>query len=198
MSESVSVDTTLDLHAIVEKSVANGPGERTVIWFQGCPLACPGCFNPETHAAAPRIIVRVGELIESIVDRRTEIDGISVTGGEPFGQTRALADLLAGVRRRSSLSVLVFTGYTWKELARIAGANDCLSYIDVLIAGRYVAKQRIGRGLLGSANQRIHFLTQRYREEDLQRVPPGEILIDRQGRVTMSGVDVPQGSCEPV
>lgn len=37
------------LHAIEPHSRANGPGLRTVVWFQGCTLRCPGCFNPETH-----------------------------------------------------------------------------------------------------------------------------------------------------
>lgn len=180
----------VNLHAVIERSRANGPGERTVIWFQGCPLACPGCFNPKTHSMGPHLVVPVAELVEDITSRKT-IVGISVTGGEPFAQAQALAQLLAGVRRRSDLSVIVFTGYTMKELGRLPGASEALGHIDVLIAGRYVARQRVARGLLGSANQRIHLLSKRYCHEDLQSVPPAEVSIDREGRVLLTGIDLP-------
>jgi len=37
------------LHALIPASRANGPGLRAVVFFQGCTLRCPGCWNPETH-----------------------------------------------------------------------------------------------------------------------------------------------------
>ena len=67
-----------------------------------------------------------------------------------------------------------------------------LRYIDVLIAGRYVADRRLAREMLGSSNQRIHRLTDRYTLESLQQVPVAEAQIDAHGRVMLTGVDLPQ------
>jgi len=136
---------------MLEHSVANGPGERMVFWFQGCPLGCPGCFNPETHDGAPRRVLPVCALIEAALARRASIEGITVTGGEPFAQPHALEALAAGVRG-AGLSVLVFSGYTLCELRRQSHAAACLAHIDVLVAGRYAVKRRLARRLLGSDN----------------------------------------------
>ncbi len=39
------------VHSVLPRSAVNdGPGERVVIWFQGCDLRCPGCWNPSSHA----------------------------------------------------------------------------------------------------------------------------------------------------
>ena len=183
---------SVNLHPMVERSVANGPGERIVLWFQGCPLACPGCFNPETHATTPRRVMPVARLLEQIVERHNSIEGVTITGGEPFEQADALRVLLAEIRRSTALSVLVFTGYTRGEIERRPNWMRVLRYIDVLIAGRYVADRRVAREMLGSSNQRIHRLTDRYTLESLQQVPVAEAQIDAHGRVMLTGVDLPQ------
>jgi len=40
------------LHSFVPASGANGPGLRSVVFFQGCTLHCPGCWNPSSPGAA--------------------------------------------------------------------------------------------------------------------------------------------------
>ena len=37
------------LHALIPASRANGPGIRAVVFFQGCSIGCPKCWNPSTH-----------------------------------------------------------------------------------------------------------------------------------------------------
>jgi len=183
---------SVNLHAIIERSVANGPGERLVLWFQGCPLACPGCFNPETHATTPKRVMPVARLLDYISEQSGNIEGITVTGGEPFAQADALHELLCGIRCRTPLSVLVFTGYTRLEIERRPSWARALQYIDILIAGRYVAARHHGSGLLGSSNQHIHRLSDRYPLTVLQRVPEAEVQIDTEGRVMLTGIDLPR------
>ena len=64
-----------------------------------------------------------------------------------------------------------------------------LANIDVLIAGPYVEARHLGRGLLGSANQRLHLLTSRYKLTDFAALPTREVILHRDGTVTVSGID---------
>lgn len=178
----------LNLARTLARSAANGPGERFVLWVQGCPLACPGCWNPDTWAFGRRDLRSVGELAQVIL--ATEgVEGVTFTGGEPFVQARALAALAERVRA-AGLSVFVFTGYELDELTR-PEHRDLLACTDVLVAGRYVATQR-ERGLAwrGSANQRVHFLTARHDVSDMHTAPEVEFHLAADGSVTVTGFPV--------
>lgn len=189
-------NTILRIHAFQLASRANGPGMRAVVWFQGCALGCPGCFNPGTHDSGGGNLVDIRELAQQILTHRSEIEGVTISGGEPFQQPEALLCLLEHISG-SGLSRLVFSGYTLQEIRALPLGPQIIEHVDVLIAGRYVASLHLGRGLLGSANQEILLLTNRYKTEDLKHVPPREIILHPDGSMTLSGVDpwtVPGGS----
>jgi len=120
---------------------------------------------------------------------RPDIEGVTVSGGEPLQQWDAVVDLLASVRRTSDLSVVLLTGHTLEEIRRRGGSEILLSLVDVLIAGRYVARLRLAKGLRGSSNKKTHFLTARYTLEDLDHVPRSELIIGPDGTLTVTGVD---------
>ena len=173
----------LNIARTLHRSAANGPGERFVVWVQGCPLACPGCWNPDTWSFGRRVVRDVDELATEILSVE-DIEGVTFTGGEPFAQARALAELARRVRHRG-LSVFVFTGYDLAELTSDA-AKQLLAVTDVLVAGRYARDQRtIASPWLGSANQRIHFLSDHYRPTDMTAAV--EVRIDRDGALTLTG-----------
>jgi anaerobic ribonucleoside-triphosphate reductase activating protein len=90
--------------------------------------------------------------------------------------------------KNSGLSVLVFTGYTLGEAQRQTLGAAILGHVDVLVAGRYVLSEPTGLGLLGSTNQRIHLLTARYRHTDFASIPATEVIIHRDGTVTITGI----------
>jgi len=169
-------------------SRANGPGNRAVIWVQGCSLACPGCFNPAMHDPQGGEPAPVDELLARIRDLGDAIEGVSFSGGEPLQQMAPLLALLRRIRRETQLSVLVFSGYTWEEIQALPDAAALLCCVDVLIAGRYDAAQPLGQGMLGSANQTVHRLTSRYTVDDIRAVPPVEVIITEDGDVIVSGV----------
>jgi len=179
----------LRLHRFLPASHANGPGLRAVIWVQGCTLACPGCFNPATHAPAGGTEITVPALFAQIQALAPTVEGLSLSGGEPLQQAASLLALLQRVRAETTLSVLLFTGYTWDEIQTRPDAAELLACVDVLIAGRYVATARIAHTLLGSANQTLHLLTNRYSLADLHAVPPAEVIITANGTMLMSGID---------
>lgn len=176
------------LHRFLPASRANGPGLRTVIWVQGCALGCPGCFNPESHAFDAGEVVSVEALAGRILAVREPVQGITLSGGEPFHQHRALARVLALVREQKDLSVLAFSGYDLEEIRRLR-AGGLLEQIDVLIAGRYQAGRRVAAGLIGSDNKVVHFLTPRYSPADLASVPQAEVIVSPDGEILLSGID---------
>jgi anaerobic ribonucleoside-triphosphate reductase activating protein len=81
----------------------------------------------------------------SVFALSASINGLTISGGEPLQQRRALLALLQRVRRETSLSVVLFTGYTWEEVQHRPEAEVLLPCVDVLIAGRYDTSQRLAR-----------------------------------------------------
>lgn len=153
----------LNIGACQERSVANGPGERFVIWVQGCPLLCPGCFNEELLPFVSRHIVDVEEIAGKILTV-SGIEGVTYSGGEPTGQAQGLA-LLSERLRASGLTVLCYTGYTLEALQarRDPWIDRLLSSVDILIDGPFVRDKAMNLLWRGSSNQRAHFLTDVYR-----------------------------------
>jgi anaerobic ribonucleoside-triphosphate reductase activating protein len=173
------------IHGVEARSRANGPGARHVVWFQGCTLGCPGCFNPTTHATSGGVVRLISEMIDEIAD---DVEGVSLSGGEPMQQPEAALALLRGARARGK-STLAFSGYTLDEIGALSMGPEILGELDVLIDGRYVAGERFATGLRGSANQQIRLLTRRYTLADVAATPVAEIRISPTGELILTGVD---------
>lgn len=182
-------DDIVLLHHFEPASHVNGPGNRAVIWVQGCALKCQGCFNPETHNFHGGESWKVEALAREILALRGRIEGVTISGGEPAHQARALAKLVQMIRQETHLSIIVFSGYDLDELTKIPGSSDLLEKIDLLIAGRYDASRRVARDLAGSDNKTFHFLTDRYTIADIANVPQAEVLLMTGGEVILSGID---------
>jgi anaerobic ribonucleoside-triphosphate reductase activating protein len=157
-----------------------------VIWLQGCTLGCPGCFNPTTHDPRAGELRDVDTLVADAV--RAGVEGITLSGGEPLQQPEAALALLRGARA-AGLSTLVFSGYAIDEIRALPLGPDVLAALDVLVDGRYVSTDRLATGLRGSANQRIHCLTDRYTPADVEATPVAEIRIAPDGTAILTGVD---------
>jgi anaerobic ribonucleoside-triphosphate reductase activating protein len=178
----------LRLHHLEPASRANGPGLRAVVWVQGCTLGCPGCFNPETHANGAGMTWAVDDLAAHLISL-PGIEGVTLSGGEPLQQRPAVEAFMHAIKAASTLSILLFTGFRWDEIQRMPQADRLLAPVDVLLAGRYDATQRVADRLIGSANKTLHFLSPRYTRADLQSVPQAEAIILPDGEVRFSGID---------
>jgi len=193
---------SLRLHAFEPRSTANGPGVRAVLWVQGCTLGCPGCFNPETHHYGGDE-VPAHEIFSRILALGDPVEGVTVSGGEPLQQRRAVLHLLERVRVETPLSTVLFTGYRWSEVARMREAAALRGCVDVLIAGRYEQDRGLGRGLRGSSNKTVHLFSQRYTLAELDAVPDAEVMVRADGKVVVTGIDppvlypTPGGPCVP-
>ena len=135
---------------IVQDSIVDGEGIRLTVFTQGCPHACPGCHNPETHDFNGGRMVDTSE-IAAMLDANPMLDGVSLSGGEPFCQPGACIEIATAAHLKG-LNVWCYTGYTIEELE----GHPLLNEVDVLVEGRYVEKQRtLELPFRGSRNQRI-------------------------------------------
>jgi anaerobic ribonucleoside-triphosphate reductase activating protein len=134
------------------------------------------------------LTIPASALAEDLVGQQSEIEGITVSGGEPLEQPEGLLQLLTALRTTTQLSTVLFSGRTLDEIVKMAHGPRILRLVDVLIAGPFVQTQRIARGLRGSANQEVHLLTNRYTAREIANTPPGEICIDPSGDIHVTGV----------
>ena len=143
-----------------------GPGNRIGIWLCGCSRGCVGCSNPELWKKQKKYEISVDRLVDIIshLAREHQVDGFTITGGEPFEQAQELEMFLSRIRNISS-DILVYTGFERAEIEDIIqNAADVLSYITVLIDGPYIEESNINVALRGSSNQQIHILDEQYSE----------------------------------
>jgi anaerobic ribonucleoside-triphosphate reductase activating protein len=88
------------LHAFIPASRANGPGLRSVVFFQGCTLACQNCFNPDSHpftGAAVTVLAVAERVVQAHKEHGTE--GVTFSGGEAMQQAPALLELIGTLRQ---------------------------------------------------------------------------------------------------
>ncbi|WP_214875685.1 anaerobic ribonucleoside-triphosphate reductase activating protein [Exiguobacterium sp. CH10] len=144
--------------SVVEESVVDGPGIRTVIFTAGCPHHCKGCHNPSSWNPAGGEEIEVDEIVRRI--KLSGWDGVTISGGEPFLQSSELAKLVKACKSLGK-NVWVYTGYTMEQLVAMqdGAVQTVLDYADVLVDGRFEQSLRdMGLRFRGSRNQRIIFL----------------------------------------
>lgn len=143
------------ISGIVNDSVVDGPGFRLAVFTQGCPHHCAGCHNPQTHDFEGGREIDTQEIIEKLRGNPL-LDGITLSGGEPFCQGAACAEL-ASATHALGLNVWTYSGYTYEQLlAGDAEQRALLAETDVLVDGPFVLPQRtLELRFRGSANQRL-------------------------------------------
>jgi len=168
----------INIHSVINSSKVNGPGDRFVIWTQGCRKGCKNCYNPETWSHYRNNLILVDEIFESI--KNSSATGVTISGGDPFEQPEELFYLLTKIKQLDlSDGVIVFTGFTIDEIRVREELRKSLDYIDVLIDGLYIEEKRISSGLAGSSNQEFYFLT--------DKISRDKIVIDQEVEIHSLG-----------
>lgn len=152
----------LNINEICRRTTALGPGDRYVIWTQGCVKRCSGCLTKDGLLFQDKILIRPQELAADIL-KVEEIEGVTISGGEPFLQAKNLSILIDLIKAKKDLSFIAYSGYTYDELKKMNNyTNLLLQKIDVLIDGEYVEELNDDKGLRGSSNQNVVFLSEVY------------------------------------
>ena len=174
MRGEVGMNTMLQIAGVVKESIVDGPGFRFVVFTQGCKHHCAGCHNPHTHSFEGGASVSVDSLLEQI-RKNPLLDGITLSGGEPFEQAGACAELAEKVHGLG-LNVMTYTGYTYEAIVMEGcreGWKSLLAATDILVDGRFeLDKKNLLLKFRGSENQRIIDVKRSIREN---AVIPAEI-----------------------
>ncbi len=139
---------------------ALGPGKRVVIWMVGCRKRCERCANPELRAFDTSKEMTLQDFSKALsVFKDKEIDGFTITGGEPFCQSKQLPQFLLEMKKYSE-DILVFSGYSADELKQLekedSSLHECISMVSVMILGEYIDELNDNRtSLVASTNQEI-------------------------------------------
>lgn len=140
---------------MVNDSIVDGAGLRFTVFTQGCPHHCAGCHNPQTHDFSAGKDIDTDEIIQTF-RKNPLLDGITLSGGEPFCQSEACLRL-AKAAHAAGLNVWAYSGYTFEEL--LAGKAEwkrLLEEVDVLVDGPFLLEKRtLECRFRGSSNQRL-------------------------------------------
>jgi len=148
----------LNTMGYIHRSEVNGPGRRAVVWMQGCLRECPGCFNQASWSFEENQLISVDDLVRRILSE-PENEGVTFSGGEPFWQATALAEVARQVKAEG-LNVMSFTGFPLAELQQTtapAGSQALLEQLDILIDGPYIESLAINdpTSPVSSRNQQV-------------------------------------------
>lgn len=140
----------------IPESIVDGPGIRFTVFTQGCLHHCKGCHNPHTHDLTKGYLISIDTLVSKITDN-PYLDGLTISGGEPFMQVSAINGLL---EQLPTMNIIIYTGYTFEELIENSKDNkmilEVLHKTNLLIDGEFIIEQKdLTLKYRGSKNQRI-------------------------------------------
>ncbi|MBW4829309.1 MAG: anaerobic ribonucleoside-triphosphate reductase activating protein [Clostridiaceae bacterium] len=143
---------------IVKESIVDGPGIRLVVFGQGCKHHCQSCHNPESHSFEGGELMKIDNVIE-LVKENPLLDGVTLSGGDPFEQPKSFA-VLAKKVKELGLNIMTYTGYTYEEILDnidlVPGWKKLLYSTDILVDGKFeIDKKSLMLKFKGSSNQRI-------------------------------------------
>jgi len=137
---------------IIQDSIVDGEGLRSVIFLSGCKWQCRGCHNPSSWNMNNGFDLTINEIVQRLDN---PINEVTISGGDPFLQAKELVELLKILKLKGK-NIWCYTGYSYEELLKKKIHRDCLSYINILVDGKFeIGKRDLSLLYRGSANQRI-------------------------------------------
>lgn len=139
---------------ILFDSIVDGPGLRTVIFFQGCTHNCLNCQNPQTHDFNGGFDIDINIVIEKVLNKKLQ-SGVTFSGGDPMSQAEQCIQIAKELKKHN-INIWCYTGFTYDFLIQRPIYNDFLQYIDVLVDGVFVDELKSYElQFRGSSNQRL-------------------------------------------
>ena len=125
------------IHSLESFGTVDGPGIRYVVFFQGCPMRCLYCHNPDTWDVGHGNLMSSDEIIGNITRNRSfySTGGLTATGGEPLMQPDFLTELFAkakenGIHTALDTSGILFDPQNPQRLEKLMAVTD-LVLLDI-------------------------------------------------------------------
>ena len=137
---------TIFLNSIkFNRSLVDGPGVRTVVFFQGCDIHCKGCHNQSTWDITKGTKIKTNELADIL--RKDVINKkITLSGGEPLMQAEAISELIDLL---PDFDIALYTGHELSEVPEYI-----LKKIKYVKTGNFqIEKKTSIKPYVGSDNQ---------------------------------------------
>ena len=179
----------ISINSYIPITNVEGPNTRFCIWVQGCSIRCKGCANSHMWNKADGTIYDVEEMVKLIASYKDRIEGITFLGGEPLDQIEAVTHISKKVQELG-LTVLVFTGYDYNQIATRKEVQELVKSVDILIDGRYdETKRDFSRAWVGSSNQNYYFFSNKYDESVITKFKNKiELRIDKNNKISFNGM----------
>lgn len=152
------MNDSLRIYMTATCTEALGPCKRFAIWVQGCNKRCKGCIAKDSWSLDGGELITIDTLAKQII-KQDGIEGITISGGEPFLQQASLCELIYQVRVQKDVGVIVYTGMKYDEIRD----TDLAMSADIIIDGEYIAELNDDKSLRGSSNQNVICITERYK-----------------------------------
>ncbi|MBL4796928.1 MAG: radical SAM protein [Oleispira sp.] len=176
-----------NLSHVESSSHIYGPGKRFVVWFQGCALACNGCWNKEMWSFKDKLLVQREQLLDRILNT-SNIQGVTFLGGEPLHQSSNLWWLIRKIREHSDLTIFLFTGYEQEELESQNNFSNILEFCDIVTLGRYQEDSRnTNQQWIGSDNQSVLYPDNSREAGQPENINQVEIIIEDNESIRILG-----------
>jgi len=148
----------LKVYHYEDSTTVLGKGNRFALWVQGCKKECLNCLVPDSWDLNSGELMAVKELAKKVKN----VDGITISGGEPFLQPLALSSFLDALD--GNLNVIIYSGYSYAEIVKNSSMKELLKRVDILIDGEYIDELNYDEPLVGSFNQNIYIISDKGQE----------------------------------
>lgn len=166
-----------------------GPGNRVGIWVVGCNQNCIGCMSPELRDCSQGVEVKPEKILE-LLREIENVDGVTISGGEPFLQVKELISLVELISDHVEKDILIYTGFQLKELEQTypMEMEVLKKRISAIVDGPYIEAMNRGRGLMGSENQQTYIYHNFDKYRDIRTCERSSQAILYNGQILLIGI----------
>ena len=144
------------IHSTESFGTVDGPGIRFVVFFQGCPLRCKYCHNPDTWDFSGGKETTAEELMKEYDSYREFLrsGGITATGGEPLAQPEFLAELFS-LAKNKGVHTCLDTSAGVYDPEHHESIDRALKYTDLVMLDIKHIENDFHQDLTGIGNRNV-------------------------------------------
>lgn len=139
------MNTEGKIHSIETCGTVDGPGLRTVIFLQGCPLRCIYCHNPDTWSLQDGKKSTSDEIFDEIIKYKSYMKfsggGMTLSGGEPLMQADFALDIVDKCKKESIHTAIDTSGCIYTETTKKLIKEADLVLLDIKAADEETYKK---------------------------------------------------------